>query len=57
MYKVSVAAPGFKTTERKVQVSAGGLTHADYVMQVGQRTETVTVEGAAPLVELSGQQQ
>jgi Carboxypeptidase regulatory-like domain/TonB-dependent Receptor Plug Domain len=54
VYKVSVAAPGFKTTERKVQVSAGGLTHADYVMLVGQRTETVTVEGAAPLVELSG---
>jgi hypothetical protein len=54
VYKVSVAAAGFKTTERKVQVSAGGLTHADYVMQVGQRTETVTVEGAAPLVELSG---
>jgi hypothetical protein len=54
VYKVSVAAQGFKTTERKVQVSAGGLTHADYVMLVGQRTETVTVEGAAPLVELSG---
>src|SRR6267378_2877561 len=52
-YKVSVAAPGFKTTERKVQVAAGGLTHAAYVLQVGQRTETVTVEGAAPLVELS----
>jgi len=54
VYKVSVAAPGFKTTERRVQVSAGGLTHADYVLLVGQRTETVTVEGAAPLVELSG---
>src|SRR5215470_2438240 len=53
-YKVSVSAPGFKVTERTVQVSAGGLTHADYMMQVGQRTETVTVEGAAPLVELSG---
>src|SRR5215470_4851097 len=53
-YKVSVSAPGFKVTERTVQVSAGRLTHADYMMQVGQRTETVTVEGAAPLVELSG---
>src|SRR5690242_11269807 len=52
-YRVSVTAAGFKTLERQVEVSAGGLTHADYVMQVGQRTETVNVEGAAPLVELS----
>jgi len=52
-YRVSVTAGGFKTLERQVEVSAGGLTHADYVMQVGQRTETVNVEGAAPLVELS----
>jgi hypothetical protein len=35
-YRVSVTAGGFKTLERQVEVSAGGLTHADYVMQVGQ---------------------
>ena len=31
----------------------GGVTHADFALQVGHRTETVEVEGAAPLVELS----
>jgi Carboxypeptidase regulatory-like domain/TonB-dependent Receptor Plug Domain len=53
IYKVSVSAPGFKTTVRNMEVSAAALTHADFVLQVGERTETVEVEGAAPLVELS----
>ncbi|PYX59630.1 MAG: hypothetical protein DMG73_08225, partial [Acidobacteria bacterium] len=53
-YKVSVSSAGFKTTQRTVDVSAAAVTHAAYVLQVGDRTETVTVEGAAPLVEFSG---
>jgi hypothetical protein len=52
-YKVIVEAPGFKSMERQAQVVAGGLVKADFALQVGQRTETVTVEGTAPLVELS----
>jgi hypothetical protein len=52
-YKVSVSAPGFKTTVTSLEVSPSGVTHADFVLRVGQRTETVEVEGAAPLVELS----
>lgn len=50
-YKVSVAKEGFKTTQRNMEVQATGLTHADFRLEVGQRSETVTVEGAAPLVE------
>ncbi len=34
-------------------VVAGGLTQANFKLPVGQRTETVEVEGAAPLIELS----
>ncbi len=52
-YKVSVAKEGFKTTQRTMEVSASGLTHADFALEVGQRSETVTVEGAAPLVEFA----
>ena len=52
-YKVSISAPGFKTTVTNLEVSPSGVTHADFVLQVGQRTETVEVEAAAPLVELS----
>ena len=52
-YKVSAAAEGFKTVVRNADVVTGGVTHADFALQVGLRTETVEVEGAAPLVELS----
>src|SRR5262245_15098374 len=53
LYKVSVSAPGFKTTVRNVTVSAAQVTKADFQLQIGQRAETVTVEAVAPLVEFS----
>jgi len=49
-YKVSAAAEGFKTVVRNADVVTGGVTHADFALQVGLRTETVEVEGAAPFV-------
>jgi len=52
-YKVTVTAQGFKTSVQNVQVLSGALIHADFRLQIGQRTETVEVEGAAPLVDLS----
>jgi len=52
-YRVSVAAAGFKTTVSNVSVSAAGVTETNYALEVGQRAETVMVEGTAPLVELS----
>lgn len=52
-YKVTVSAPGFKTSVQNVEVLAGALMHADFKLQVGQINETVEVEGSAPLVELS----
>jgi hypothetical protein len=52
-YKITAEAPGFKTVVRTGDIRAGALTHADFALSVGQRTETVEVEGAAPLVELS----
>src|SRR5262244_409140 len=52
-YKVTVAAQGFKTSVQNVQVLSGALIHADFKLQIGQRTETVEVQGSAPLVDLS----
>ena len=52
-YRVAVSADGFKTTQRNSEVAASGLTNSDFVLQVGQRSETITVEGTTPMVEFS----
>jgi len=53
VYKVSVSAQGFKTTVRSVTVTVAQMTKADFQLSVGQVSETVTVEAAAPLVDYS----
>jgi hypothetical protein len=52
-YRISASSPGFKTAARNAEVSSGAVTQADFALEVGERTETVEVEGVAPLVELS----
>jgi len=52
-YQVTASAQGFKNVVRTAEVATGAVTHADFVLQVGQRTETIEVEGSAPLVDLS----
>jgi hypothetical protein len=53
VYKVSVSSQGFKTTVREVTVTVAQLTKVDFRLEVGQNTETITVEGAAPLIDYS----
>jgi len=53
VYKVSVSAQGFKTTVRNVTVTVAQVTKADFRLQLGERTETVMVEAASPLVDYS----
>ena len=50
-YRLSVAAPGFKTMERQASVDIALVTQANFSLQVGATTETVEVQGVAPLVE------
>src|SRR6202047_33294 len=50
-YRLSVEAPGFKTMERQASVDIALTTQADFSLQVGTKTETVEVQGVAPLVE------
>jgi outer membrane receptor protein involved in Fe transport len=52
-YQVSISAEGFKTSVQNADVTSNGLVNLDISMQVGERTEEVTVTAAAPLVDLS----
>ena len=50
-YKVTAIAPGFKTSARDVQVALSLVTQSDFQLQPGQVSETVEVEGVAPLID------
>ena len=56
-YKVTASAEGFKSAVQTVDVQAGGVVQAGFKLTIGQRTETVEVEGTAPLVEFSPNEQ
>ncbi len=52
-YKITATAQGFKTAVQAAEVRAGAIAQASFKMAVGQRSEVVEVQGSAPLVELS----
>jgi hypothetical protein len=52
-YKVTASAEGFKTLVQPAEVLTGAVTRAEFKLPVGQRTETVEVQGSAPLIDLS----
>ncbi len=51
VYKVTASAQGFKTTVREATVATAQVTDSDFTLQVGERTETITVEASVPLIE------
>jgi len=53
VYKVTVELPGFKTVSREVQIAVNAVAKADFKLEVGAQSETITVEGVSPLVEFS----
>ena len=53
VYKVTAELPGFKTTTRETQVAVNTVVKADFRLEVGTQSETVTVTGASPVVEFS----
>ena len=53
LHKLSVSAQGFKTEIRQADTAAGIVLKVDFQLQVGQKSETVTVEAVAPLVDYS----
>src|SRR5207302_7216942 len=51
-YDITVSAPGFKSAVLTgVEVQIQNVTALDITLQVGQRTESVTVDAGAPHVE------
>ena len=51
-YKLSVESPGFKRFEQRgVTVSVDGSTTVPVVLQIGESSETVTVEANAEMLE------
>jgi hypothetical protein len=51
-YSISVEAPGFKRfTQRGVALYLGDVRQVDVTLQVGQLTDSVTVEAEAPLIQ------
>src|SRR6478752_2229331 len=52
-YKVTASAEGFKSAVQTTNVLSGSIVQSSFKLTIGQRTETVEVEGSAPLVELS----
>src|SRR5260370_3998999 len=53
VYKVSAELPGFKTVSREVQIAVHSVSKDDLRLEVGAQSESITVEGVSPLVDLS----
>jgi len=53
LHKLTVSAQGFKTEVRQAETAAGIVLKVDFQLQVGLKSETVTVEAVAPLVDYS----
>jgi hypothetical protein len=52
LYQVTVKASGFMTTVRQgITVQTGQLPQLDFVLSIGSKRESVTVQGDAPLVQ------
>ena len=52
-YRVTAELTGFKTVVRDVEVSASGVSKADFRLEVGTQSETIAVQGVSPIVEFS----
>src|ERR1041385_6673292 len=50
-YTIKVIHTGFRETVRQIQVSVGQRIQADITLEIGGVAESVSVSGAAPLVE------
>src|SRR5262245_28175367 len=53
LYKVTAELSGFKTVTRDAQVFANAVAKADFKLEIGVQSETITVQGVSPLIEFS----
>jgi Carboxypeptidase regulatory-like domain/TonB dependent receptor-like, beta-barrel/TonB-dependent Receptor Plug Domain len=53
VYHVTAELAGFRTVTRDAQVFANSVAKADFSLEVGVQSETITVQGVSPLIEFS----
>src|SRR5712671_1627743 len=54
VYKVEYTLPGFQTVRREgLRLTAGFVAKVDELMKIGAVAETITVSGAAPVVDVT----
>src|SRR4051812_1169641 len=53
VYRVTSELTGFKSVAREVPVAVNSVAKADFRLEVGTQSETITVEGVSPLIEFS----
>lgn len=53
VYKLTTELAGFKTVSRDAAVTVNSVAKADFRLEVGTQSETITVEAVSPLVEFS----
>jgi carboxypeptidase family protein len=51
-YRVDIAQKGFKKVSRTLELQVAQLGVADFQLQVGDVTETITVEAGSPVIDL-----
>src|SRR5258708_15623721 len=51
-YRVDITQKGFKKTSRTLELQVAQLGVADFQLEVGEVTETVTVEAGSPVINL-----
>src|SRR5580704_16918678 len=51
-YRVDIAQKGFKKVSRTLELQVAQLGVADFQLQVGEVTETITVEAGSPVIDL-----
>jgi len=56
LYQVTAEAAGFRRSERMVTVSAGETTRADFVLEIGDLADTVTVTGETSVLRYDSPQ-
>jgi carboxypeptidase family protein/TonB-dependent receptor-like protein len=52
-YQVRTDLQGFKSVSRDALVTPNGVAKADFKLEVGTQSETVTVQGVSPVIEFS----
>lgn len=55
-YEISVEKQGLKTIKQNAEIRSAEKTRIDFKMQIGQATEVVTVESAAPTLDVASAQ-